>query len=288
MAKADYTELKRGGFMRQVQKDCFSMRLRTVGGKIEAAHLSKVYDIAQKYGAGYIHLTARQGIEIPFIKLADVEQVKQELAVVGLQPGACGPRVRTVTACQGITICPSGLFDTLALAQEIDQRYFGLELPHKFKFGVTGCRNNCLKAEENDLGIKGGVELSWQADKCSFCGLCTAVCPTQAIDVLKAAKDLVFRQDDCVNCGKCGKSCPVGAWEGTNGYVLAFGGTLGNSIAMGRGVIPILQNKADLFKVIDATLAFFQAKGKQGERFRLTLDRVGWEVFIQSIQEVLA
>ncbi|MFR0781422.1 MAG: hypothetical protein ACLSHP_00200 [Coprococcus sp.] len=30
-------------------------------------------------------------------------------------------------------------------------------LPHKFKFGVTGCQNNCLKAEENDVGIKGAT-----------------------------------------------------------------------------------------------------------------------------------
>ncbi len=64
-------------------------------------------------------------------------------------------RVRTVTACQGNTICPSGNIDSYDIAVKLDERYFGRELPHKFKFGVTGCQNNCLKAEENDVGIKG-------------------------------------------------------------------------------------------------------------------------------------
>jgi dissimilatory sulfite reductase (desulfoviridin) alpha/beta subunit len=35
----------------------------------------------------------------------------------------------------------------------MDRRYFGKELSHKFKIGITGCKNSCLKAEENDLGI---------------------------------------------------------------------------------------------------------------------------------------
>ena len=33
----DYKELKKGGFMRQKQKDCFSMRLKSVGGHFTAA-----------------------------------------------------------------------------------------------------------------------------------------------------------------------------------------------------------------------------------------------------------
>src|SRR6266511_2154631 len=151
MSQTDYKELKKGGFMKQVQKDRFSLRLRLAGGQIEAEQLMKVYDIAQRYGQGYVHLTSRQSIEIPFIKLADVDVVKKELAQAGLQPRACGPRVRTITACQGSAICPSGLIDTTALAKEFDQKYGGRELPHKFKLGITGCGNNCLKAEENDL-----------------------------------------------------------------------------------------------------------------------------------------
>ncbi len=52
------------------------------------------------------------------------------------------------------------------------QDIFGRELPHKFKFGVTGCQNNCLKAEENDVGIKGGMTVECNHDDCIQCGVC--------------------------------------------------------------------------------------------------------------------
>lgn len=77
MPEVDYKELKKGGFMRQVQKDHFSLRLRIVGGQIQAGQLQKVYEIAREYGQGDIHMTSRQSIEIPFIKLKDIDAVKK-------------------------------------------------------------------------------------------------------------------------------------------------------------------------------------------------------------------
>lgn len=108
----DYATLKKGGFMRQKQKNNFSLRLRTVGGHMSAEQLAKVAEVAEKYGEGYVHLTSRQGVEIPFIKLDQIEEVKNALAEGDVVPGVCGPRVRTVTACQGAAICQSGCIDT--------------------------------------------------------------------------------------------------------------------------------------------------------------------------------
>ncbi|HOQ36256.1 MAG TPA: 4Fe-4S binding protein [Acetivibrio sp.] len=287
MANVDYKELKKGGFMKQVDKDRFSLRLRVVGGQIKAQQLEKVNEIAQKYGAGYIHLTSRQSIEIPFIKLQDIETVKKELSEAGLQPGACGPRVRTVTACQGSVICPSGLINTTELAREFDERYYARELPHKFKLGITGCRNNCLKAEENDLGVKGGMMPNWVKDKCIYCGLCQAVCPAKVIEVNKQKKELTFNEKGCIYCGKCVKVCPTSAWEGKGGFIVYFGGLFGNKIAIGKQLLPIIFSKEDLHKVIEATLAFFEEHGKPGERFGNTLDRVGWDLLKNRLEEVL-
>ena len=168
----DYAALKAGGFMTQKQKDLFSLRLRVVGGNVTAEQLETIAAVAKKYGHGYAHLTSRQGVEIPFIRLEEIEEVKAALAEGDVFPGASGPRVRTVTACQGGQCCPSGCIDSLDIAQELDRRYFGRALPHKFKFGVTGCPNNCLKAEENDLGVKGAMITHWNAEACVFCGAC--------------------------------------------------------------------------------------------------------------------
>lgn len=287
MGDVDYKELKKGGFMRQVQPGSFSMRLRIVGGQIKSEQLRGVYEVSQKYGHGYVHLTSRQGIEIPFIKLEDIDIVKQELAQAGLETGACGPRVRTITACQGKAICPSGLIDTTVLAQELDERYFARDLPHKFKFGITGCRNNCLKAEENDLGIKGGMKPEWNGTECSFCSLCEAVCPVQAISINKDDQSLAFEASSCNYCGRCVKSCPTEAWQGESGFILSFGGRFGNTIAVGSQLLPIIFSTEKLFEVIDHTLAFFEKYGKQGERFGKTLERVGWDLLQQDLEEVL-
>lgn len=287
MAKVDYTELKKGGFMRQVQKDNFSLRLRIVGGQIQTEQLLKVYEIAKKYGHGYIHMTSRQSIEIPFIKVEDVEAVKDELSGAGLQPGTCGPRVRTITACQGSAICGSGLIDTTSLANEFDQRYYARELPHKFKLGISGCCNNCLKAEENDLGVKGGMKPEWVESKCNFCGLCEAVCREKSIVVDKQNKKLAFDESTCNYCGRCVKACPVEAWKGKSGFVVYFGGLFGNKISIGKQLFPIVFSTEVLHRVIETTFEFFKKHGKQGERFGYTIDRVGWELLQKELEEVL-
>lgn len=68
----DYAALKKGGFMRQKQKNNFSLRLRVVGGNVTAEQLAKIAEVAKKYGDGHVHLTSRQSIEIPFVKLDDI------------------------------------------------------------------------------------------------------------------------------------------------------------------------------------------------------------------------
>ncbi len=280
----DYATLKKGGFMRQKQKNHFSLRLRVVGGNLSAAQLAKIAEVAEKFGEGHVHLTSRQSVEIPFIKLEQIDEVKKALGEGGVEPGVCGPRVRTVTACQGAAICPSGCIDTYSLAKELDNRYFARELPHKFKFGITGCQNNCLKAEENDLGIKGGIKVIWRESDCIQCGVCEKACRSNAITIENGM--ISVEESKCNFCGRCCKACPTDAWDTIPGYIVSFGGLFGNSISKGEAIIPFIEDKETLLKVCDATIQFFADHAKAGERFKFTLDRVGREKFEKVIQEV--
>ena len=258
--------------MRQKQKNHFSLRLRVVGGNLTAKQLAKIAEVAETFGDGHVHLTSRQSVEIPFVKLEQIDAVKAALAEGDVEPGVCGPRVRTVTACQGAAICPSGCIDTYALAKELDERYFARELPHKFKFGITGCQNNCLKSEENDLGIKGGIQVKWREEDCIQCGVCTKACRSGAIS-------------KCNFCGRCVKACPTEAWDTVHGYIVSFGGLFGNSIHKGEPIIPFIADKEKLLKICDAAVQFFDDNANAGERFQFTLERVGKEKFEQKIWE---
>ena len=103
--------------MRQKQKNNFSLRIRVVGGHLDAKQLAKVAEVSEKYGEGYVHLTSRQGVEIPFIKLDQIDEVKAALAEGDVVPGVCGPRVSYHHSLSGISHLSSGCIDTYALGR---------------------------------------------------------------------------------------------------------------------------------------------------------------------------
>lgn len=284
MATVDYATLKKGGFMRQKQKNHFSLRIQVTGGNLSTEQLTTISQVAETFGKGHVHLTSRQSVEIPYIRLEDVDAVKEALEQGGCRPGVCGPRVRTVTACQGEEVCPSGNIDTYQIAVRLNERYFGKELPHKFKFGVTGCQNNCLKAEENDVGIKGALLVKWAEDRCIHCGVCEKVCRTKAIVI--EGDQIQVQEGLCNNCGRCAKSCPTDAWDIQKAYQLSFGGLFGNVINKGEVPLPFITEEEKLYQLTDAAVEFFAEYGQSNERFRFTIDRVGMDVFVAKMKEV--
>ena len=55
------------------------------------------------------------------------------------------------------------------------------------------------------------VQTKLMNKNCTGCGLCTIICPTNAIQLSLNTKLSVVRMvdnDKCVECNKCGKSCP--------------------------------------------------------------------------------
>ena len=58
----DYSTLKKGGWMRQKQKNNFSLRVRVVGGNLTATQLAKIAEVAEKYGEGYFETERRNSV----------------------------------------------------------------------------------------------------------------------------------------------------------------------------------------------------------------------------------
>ena len=61
------TPLMEGALLLRAVRGLSASRVRVPGGRMDAGLLSTIQDIAQTYGDGTIHLTVRQGFEIPGI-----------------------------------------------------------------------------------------------------------------------------------------------------------------------------------------------------------------------------
>jgi len=285
-AKApDYAELKKGGMMRQKEAGLFSVRLHVVGGQLSAAQLRAIEEAAERFGRGRVHLTTRQGVEIPFVPTESLAAVKAFLAGAGVGVGVCGPTVRTVTACQGCQVCPNGVIDAADLARRVDAAFYGDRAPHKFKVGISGCANNCMKAEENDIGVKGFAEPGWLRDPCIFCGVCETVCPARVIRVQGDAGEVRIDAAGCIGCGDCIAACPSGAiFARRTGYRLFAGGKFGRMPVLGRPILGLLRSADEVIAAIRGAIDFFRARGRPGERFADTLART-WTLALEEFLE---
>jgi len=159
----DYDALKKRGFLKQKQDSFFLLRVKMPYGVFKTEHLEKLIEISRKYARGFFHTTTRQGVEIPFIKFDDIVKVEQELKAGHIETGTSGPRLRTTTCCPGNNWCKSGLINTFALYQHIEEDLnikCGMDLPHKFKIAISGCPNGCTRPQVSEIGIHGQVDLT--------------------------------------------------------------------------------------------------------------------------------
>lgn len=284
--RGDLVALKRRGIMEQKQPGHFTLRLRVVGGRFETVDLMALAEILTRYNLAHVHLTTRQAVEVPNVRFEDIDRMCSDLAAVRLERATLGPCVRTITACQGGT-CRRGLFDTQRLAQRIDKEVSVREgLPHKFKIGITGCPNACIKPRENDLGIMGVMGKAFHKELCNGCGLCAGNCP--AFGALHVDENrLMYREEACVCCGRCAEMCPTGAWRETGvRYTVFMGGRMGKYPKLGEKLPLDIMDQDRLSGVVDKTIEWYTAHGVPNERFGSTLDRIGLSNLMDYISSV--
>lgn len=196
----DYDQLKKRGFLREKEEGYFTLRTRGPSGNYTQNHLAGLAKISKEYARGFVHITVRQGIEIPFIKFENISKVEDEVKRLGIKLGTSGPRLRATTVCPGNNWCKSGLVDTFSLFNRIEEEKgigCGLELPHKFKIVISGCPNTCTRAQASEIGIHGAVDIE-SADKkigyCIYLGGCGGKTPHQGIKLSK-----IFTEDEVLS-----------------------------------------------------------------------------------------
>ncbi|MCX6798502.1 MAG: 4Fe-4S binding protein [Candidatus Diapherotrites archaeon] len=68
-------------------------------------------------------------------------------------------------------------------------------------------------------GYRGKIR--YYRDKCIGCGLCTRVCPAEAVVLIPEEKKIRYHMSRCCFCAQCVEVCPVKALETTQEFLLA-------------------------------------------------------------------
>jgi anaerobic sulfite reductase subunit C len=213
-------KLKKNAFRYSKVRGETASRVRIPGGVIGAKSMLRITEIAEKYGNGTIFITNRQGVEIPGIKIEDMDAVNKELQLIientGVNQGEPGEGypasgTRNVVACPGQDLCPFACYDTKALAAKIDKMIFPNN--HHVKIACTGCSNDCAHVRLNDFGIIGQTEPQYDPDRCIGCEQCVKYCSRRSVGALSVVNGKIVRDTNkCIGCGVCINYCPSRAW----------------------------------------------------------------------------
>lgn len=271
--------VKSRGFLRNRGTELFSGRIVPVGTVFTAEDFKNLAVLSEKFGNGKLFATSRLSVEIPGIPFEKIEEAEAFAASVGLAFGGTGPKVRPITACKGTT-CVFGNCDTQAIAAKIHKEFYlgwsAVKLPHKFKIGVGGCPNSCMKPSLNDFGIEGRRAPVYDPQLCRGCKVCSVEsrCPTKAAR-LENGK-LNIDKEACLSCGVCTGKCPFGAVanESETKFAIYVGGTWGKSTRMGS-LLSRFVSEEEILPLIEKAILWFRENGLPKERFGKTVDRVG-------------
>ncbi len=121
------------------------------GGLTTSKQLRQIADIADQYG-GSLKIVGN-AITIMGITLSDGEQAIAELGCKS--ESFIAKAVRSVSFCPGKGQCPRALQDSSSLGLELDEEFFGQELPAKLRIAVSGCPNCCVEPLVKDIGMYG-------------------------------------------------------------------------------------------------------------------------------------
>ncbi len=287
-------KLKKNAFRVTKERGLAASRVRVPGGRMDAKYLADIQNIADTYGNGTVHLTIRQGFEIPGIPYEKMEEVNKLLQPIieGLninqeKPG-CGysaSGTRNIMACVGNSICPYGCYDTTAFARKMEKVIF----PHDLHFKVcfTGCSNDCAKVRMHDFGIIGMTKPQLEQDRCVSCGACVKACTKKSVGALTKVNARPQKDEQkCIGCGECVLACPNMAWTRSEKkyYKLTiFGRTGKKNPRMGQDWIKWIDEES-IIKIVQNTYNYVKEyidpnapAGK--EHIGYIVDRTGFEEF---------
>lgn len=291
-------DIKKNAYRVEKSRGKTALRIRVPGGHLETALLPLILDIANNYGNGTVHLSARQGLELPGIDFDKIPEINKKIRPIveayGLRlnnpdGGYPASGVRNIAACIGNRVCPFANYDTTALAQRLEREMFPGNL--HFKIGVTGCPNDCIKAHLQDFGIICLTEPQYNENRCISCNACVETCKNRVTEALIQENFAIKRSHElCIGCGECIIKCPTGALtRSTQHYfrLVIMGRTGKKNPRLAQAFIEWVDENT-VVQVIKNTVAFVEKhidRSLPKEHIGYIVDRTGYPAFRDAVLE---
>jgi anaerobic sulfite reductase subunit C len=276
----------KGGVITERDPDLCTVRIRLPAGKISVDQLRGISRIAKKYGVGVVHCTTRQALEIPHMQPSMLGRIEKALAKNGTPVGSECDEIVNIIACPGTDRCKFANIDTISLAQKIDARLFGKEMPVKIRISASGCPNACTSPMLNEIGIIGRVRPVRTPGLCTGCGTCVQYCKENAIQIKNGVS--VLDPKKCVQCGVCIRSCPFNTIQADHThYLLLVGGRRGRHPHLGRDLI-MLEKEEQVVSVVEKIVTWVYRRAWSGRLLSDQMDDLQFEQFKQEIAKGLS
>ena len=277
-----------------------ALRLRVPGGHLDARYLALIQNIAEQYGNGTVHLTTRQGFEVPGIDYNDIPEINKKIKPLlegiemtagvnlpGTESGYPSAGTRNISACIGNRVCPFANADTTGLALRLEKEVY----PHDYhvKIAITGCPNDCIKAHLHDFGVICQTEPQYDTDSCISCEACVKVCKQFVTGALTMVNGRIKRDEQlCIGCGECILKCPTSAWTRNpkKFYRLIIMGRTGKRNPRLATTFLTWAEESVIVNVIKNTYAYIDQyinKSLPKEHVGYIFDRTGYAVFKDAV-----
>lgn len=277
--------------------------LGSCGGFYHSDVFRKICEIADKYGDGSLHVhTTNSNIEVCGFKDDEgLEGATRELNKISFDVGSAGDAIRNIPDCVGEARCEHALLDTMGLRYHMMKNYLDdvqyPRFPYKIKIKISGCPNECSKAQlHGDVGIIGVFRDSprvdqeelreWVEKGGDIERICEA-CPGDAMNW--DGKELKIDGELCVHCMYCINRVPAIRPGEDRGVAVTLGGKMKGKFGPMKGKVLVPFVKAtppdyrELLEIFDRITEAYFEYGKKKERIGDMIHRVGWDKIMEMV-----
>lgn len=248
---------EKGGIINEFGGDFCTVRLRIPAGLITVDQMEGIVEIVRRYNTE-LHLTTRQTMELVHVSPTSLESLARDLEANGTPIGAEKSEIVNITACPGTDRCRFAMIDSISLARTLDEKFFGKEMPVKFRIAISSCPNSCVSERLNEIGITGVVRPYRVPGTCTGCGTCVKYCRENAIAIKNG--QIRMNNDLCVHCGMCIQSCPFHIIKADPAaYHITIGGKRGRHPRVGYHVVTV-KTPETVIKVVEKVVKWVYRK----------------------------